>query len=82
MNRRTAIATLGVVPLSTTLAAPAPPEGNRAADFAIASAMSFFHGVMADSHVPLEQRLEAAKGLIGGAIHLQSDPMRDRGVTY
>jgi hypothetical protein len=81
MNRRTAIATMGVLPF--TAPDPDPPEGERAAQFAIASAMNFFHGVMADEHVPLEHRLEAARGLIGGAIHLELDPLTRRtGFTY
>jgi hypothetical protein len=80
MNRRTAIATMGVLPFAAP--DPDPPQPNRAADYAIASAMSFFHGVMVDTNVPLEQRLEAARGLIGGAIHLESDPSRKTGFTY
>jgi hypothetical protein len=79
VNRRTAIATMGVLPF----AAPAPdPPSNRAAQFAIASAMSFFHGVMADEHVPLEQRLDAARGLISGALHLDAAPDAKTGTTY
>jgi hypothetical protein len=82
MNRRTAIATMGVLPFALPPETHAAPEGNRAAQFAIASAMSFFHGVMADEHVPLEQRLEAASGLIHGALYLDVAPDAATGTTY
>jgi hypothetical protein len=80
MNRRTAIAAIGAAPFIAPAAAA--PEGNRAAQFAIASAMAFFHGVMADEHVPLDQRLEAGRGLIDGAIYLETLPIEPSGTTY
>jgi hypothetical protein len=81
VNRRTAIAALGVAPFALP---PdfAAPEGNRAAQFAIASAMSFFHGVMVDDHLPIEARLEAARGLINGALYLDAAPDATTGTTY
>ena len=58
-------------------------DENRPADMAIAVAMAFFHGVMVDNHVPLELRLEAAKGLAEAAEHIASDLIRSaNGFTY
>jgi hypothetical protein len=83
VNRRTAITAVTLAPFAFDSAdAAASPEGNRAAQFAIASAMSFFHGVMVDEHVPLEQRLEAASGLINGALYLDAAPDAKTGTTY
>jgi hypothetical protein len=37
---------------------------------------------MVDEHVPLEQRLEAASGLINGALYLDAAPDAKTGTTY
>jgi hypothetical protein len=59
------------------------PDGNRVAGFAISSAMAFFHGVMADDHVPLEQRMEAAENLMGAGFAISGNLIhRNEGITY
>jgi hypothetical protein len=85
MNRRQMTRTLGLatIPFVAPITpAAAAPEGNRAAQFAIASAMSFFHGVMVDDHLAIEHRLEAARGLINGALYLDAAPDAKTGTTY
>jgi hypothetical protein len=68
---------VSLVPVPEPVYAEVSDEpGNRAAQFAIASAMSFFHGVMADNLVPLEMRIEAAKNLAHFADQIEDSPLR------